>query len=223
MDLDDLAGIKASFQLVPERRYPVPEGFLAEIRSRGFEINIHDLTHDGKLFSSHKRFLRLAEQINAYAKRYRALGFRSGGLYRKQDWFAALEFSYDMSVPSVAHLEPQQGGCCSLMPFFIGRILELPLTTIQDYSMFHILNDYSIDVWRRQIDSITEKHGLVSFIVHPHYIIAKRARATYRALLEHLVQMRDERGLWIALPREVDRWWRERSQMTVVSDGSGWR
>src|SRR2546427_11913316 len=109
------------------------------------------------------------------------------------------------------------------MPFFIGRILELPLTTIQDYSLFHILNDYSIELWKRQIDSITEKHGLASFLVHPDYVIEKRARTTYQALLEHLAQMREERKLWIALLREVDRWWRERSQMIVICDGGRWR
>jgi len=78
-------------------------------------------------------------------------------------------------------------------------------------------------LWKRQIASITEKHGLASFLVHPDYVIEKRARTTYQALLEHLAQMRQERKMWIALPCEVDRWWRERSQMTVVGDGSRWR
>jgi hypothetical protein len=223
MDLDDSAGIKSSFQIVPEERYPVPEGLLEEVRNRGFEINIHDLNHDGHLFSSREEFLRRAERINGYARKYRALGFRSGALYRNPAWMGTLEFSYDMSFPSVAHLDAQRGGCCSLMPFFIGRTLELPLTAIQDYALFHILNDYSIDLWKRQIAFITEKHGLTSFLVHPDYVIEKRARTTYRALLEHLAQMREERKIWIALPREVDRWWRERSQMEVVCDGSRWR
>src|SRR2546428_5874265 len=162
MDLDDSVGIKSAFEIVPEQRYPVPDGFLEEILTRGFEINIHDLNHDGRLFASHRGFLRRAERINGYGRKYRALGFRSGGLYRNQDWYEALDFSYDMSVPSVAHLEPQRGGCCSLMPFFIGRILELPLTTTQDYSLFHILNDYSIGLWKRQLATISEHHGLAS-------------------------------------------------------------
>ena len=223
MDLDDSAGIKSSFEIVPEGRYPVPEEFLEEIRHRGFEINIHDLKHDGHLFANRTDFFRWAERINAYGRKYRARGFRSGGLYRNQTWYSALDFSYDMSVPNVAHLEPQRGGCCSLMPFFIGQILELPLTMVQDYSLFHILNDYSIDLWKQQLDLITENHGLASFLIHPDYVIEKRARATYQTLLEHLARMREERGIWIALPGEVDRWWRERSRMSVVHDGSRWR
>jgi len=94
---------------------------------------------------------------------------------------------------------------------------------IQDYSLFHILNDYSLDLWTRQLRAITENHGLASFIIHPDYVIEGRARAIYQALLEHLAKVREERKMWIALPREVDRWWRERSQMKVVTDGGRWR
>jgi len=128
-----------------------------------------------------------------------------------------------MSIPTVGHFDPQRGGSCSLMPFFIGKVLELPVTMIQDYSLFHILNDYSIELWTRQLSAITENHGLANFIVHPDYVIERRARATYQALLEHLAKVREERKMWIALPRKVDRWWRERSQMKIVADGNGWR
>ncbi len=223
MDLDDSAGIKSSFQIVPERRYPVTPSFLDGFRDRGFEINVHDLNHDGHLFASRDGFLQRVERINDYARQFGAVGFRSGNLYRNQQWFGALDFSYDMSVPNVAHLDPQRGGCCTVLPFFIGKLLELPLTTTQDYSLFHVLNDYSLDLWKRQITLVTEKHGLVSFIVHPDYVIDKRARATYQALLAHLVRLRDAGALWIPLPREVDQWWRERSEMTVVANGTGWR
>ena len=37
MDFDDQFGIKGSFQVVPEKRYTVPESYLESIRSRGFE------------------------------------------------------------------------------------------------------------------------------------------------------------------------------------------
>ena len=222
MDLDDAYGIKSSFQIVPEGRYPVSKGFLNTIQSRGFEIDIHDLNHDGHLFSDRERYLRRAERINRYSREYGAAGFRSAALYRNLDWFEALDFSYDMSVPSVGHLEAQRGGCCSAMPFFIGKILELPVTTTQDYSLFHILNHYSIDLWKRQLALIMEKHGLASFIVHPDYVFEHRARDTYKALLAYLSQLRSEGKIWIALPREVDHWWRERSQMRLSRRGNKW-
>jgi hypothetical protein len=222
MDLDDAYGIKASFQIVPEERYTVSERFLSGIRGRGFEVNIHDLNHDGHLFSSPEQFLDRAERINQYGRAFGAAGFRSAVLYRNLDWFGALDFSYDMSVPSVGHLEPQRGGCCSVTPFFIGKMLELPVTTTQDYSLFHILNQYSIDLWKREIALITKRHGLVSFITHPDYLREPRARTIYMSLLAHLARLALEGTVWCALPRDVNQWWRERSQMRLTRRDHGW-
>src|SRR5580700_1216598 len=223
MDVDDSFGIKASFQIVPEERYGVSAAFLNSIRDRGFEVAIHDLNHDGHLYKDREQFLRRAAKINAYGEQYGAEGFRAAVLYRKQQWYDALQFSYDMSVPNVAHLDPQQGGCCTVMPYFIGNILELPVTTTQDYMLFHILNDYSIDLWKQQTELIMEKHGFMNFIVHPDYITELEERKTYETLLSYLSQLRSERNVWIPLPREVDQWWRQRSQMRIVREGNGWR
>ena len=107
-------------------------------------------------------------------------------LYRDLDWFGALEFSYDMSVPNVAHLDPQRGGCCTVLPYFVGDLLEIPVTTTQDYMLFHLLGDYSLDLWKAQIREILEKNGLVSFIVHPDYVVEQKAMHVYRDLLSYL-------------------------------------
>jgi hypothetical protein len=222
MDLDDSYGYKASFQVVPEKRYEVPDAYIQEIRGRGFEVNIHDLNHDGNLYRNREEFLRRAAKINAYARLFRADGFRAGSLYRNPEWFDAFEFSYDMSMPNVAHLEPQRGGCCTIMPFFIGRILELPLTTAEDYSLFHVLNEFSIDLWKQQFELITNRHGMASFITHPDYLLELRARKTYETLLSYLSGRTAIDKVWQALPGEVDRWWRARSQMQLVSRGSDW-
>jgi hypothetical protein len=222
MDLDDSFRIKSAFQIVPETRYSANETLFNEFRTRGFELSVHDLKHDGELFRNEEEFRRRAEQINLYAKEFGTRGFRSGAMYRRQEWYEAFDLSYDMSVPNVAHLEPQRGGCCTVMPYFIGAILELPLTTIQDYSLLHILGDYSIDLWKQQIEIVMKRHGLVSFIVHPDYIIEKRARGVYVDLLEHLAIVRENKGLWIALPSEIDQWWRNRNQMNLVKVGETW-
>ena len=223
MNLDDQFSVKSSFQIVPESRYDVHEGFLDSFRARGFEINVHDLNHDGALFQGKDEFVRRAGEINRYAKRFEAQGFRSGALYRNLQWYDSFDFSYDMSVPNVAHLDPQRGGCCTVMPYFVGKILELPLTTIQDYSLFHILRTYSIDLWKQQIALITKRNGLLSFITHPDYLIDKRAQAVYVALLSHLVQLQGQGKLWLTLPKEVNRWWRNRHEMRLVRHRNSWQ
>lgn len=223
MDLDDSFGIKSAFQLVPDVRGESSSGLRERLRGRGFEVNLHDLSHDGYLFQNREQFLERAEQINQYARQLQCRGFRSGAMYREQRWYDAFEFSYDMSVPNAAHLEPQRGGCCTVMPYFVGNILELPLTTTQDYSLFHILGEYSTALWERQIDLLLAKHGLISFITHPDYLSEKRARAVYTDLLTRLQRLRAEHRVWIALPGDVDRWWRSRHLMTLVPHGGSWR
>jgi hypothetical protein len=222
MDLNDEFGIPASFQIVPERRYQVSASFLEELKSRGFEVNVQDLNHDGRLYWEYEAFKDRAESINRFGRDFGAAGFRAAILYRNQEWYKHLDFEYDMSVPNVAHLDPQRGGCCTVMPYFIGDILELPVTTTQDHSLFHILKDYSIDLWRKQIGLILKQHGLISFIVHPDYIIGAREQAAYRSLLAELSKLRSEKNVWIAQPNEVNRWWRARAAMKLVCSGGQW-
>ena len=222
IDLDDKYGIKASFQVIPEKRYEISDKYVCEIRRRGCEFNIHDLNHDGSLYRERAEFVRRAARINGYVRRYNTRGFRAGAMYRNQEWYDVFDFSYDMSVPNVAHLEPMRGGCCTVMPYFIGKIVELPLTAVQDYSLFHILNDYSIDLWKHQMELIRKRNGLMSFIAHPDYLIERRARNVYEMLLDYLRGMVARENIWAALPGEVDRWWRARSQMKLVSRGQQW-
>jgi hypothetical protein len=222
MDINSSFGINASFQIIPEQRYTVSPEFLDSIRNRGFEVAVHDLNHDGKLFRDHEQFIERAAKINDYGKEFRADGFRAGVLYRKQVWFDALKFSYDMSVPNVANLDPQRGGCCTVMPYFLGNILEIPVTATQDYTLFFILDSYSIDLWKQQIGLIMENHGLLSFIVHPDYIGNARESDIYKALLTYLVRLREEKGVWSTTPREVNRWWRQRAGMNLVERNGQW-
>lgn len=223
MDIDDSFGIRSSFQIVPQERYIVPQDFLEQFGERGFEVCVQDLNHDGRLFDDPGAFHARAALINHYAQEFGALGFRSAVLYRKPEWLEHLNFSFDMSMPNVAHLDPQRGGCCTVTPYFIGQVLELPLTTIQDYTLFHILKDRSLELWTLQLDLILAKNGLASFLVHPDYIMEPETREVYQGLLAMLNEVRTRPRAWFALPREVDEWWRARAGMTVVRDGSSWR
>src|SRR5262249_9163875 len=156
--------------IVPEKRYRVNTAFLDDIRSRGHEINIQDLNHDGRLFENRARFESRVRVINRYGRIFGARGFRSAVLYRNPHWLDMLEFEYDIPMPNVAHVEPQRGGCCTVFPYFIGGVLELPVTTTQDYTLFYILRQHNLDLWKTQANAIMEKHGLIHFITHPDYL-----------------------------------------------------
>jgi hypothetical protein len=81
-----------------------------------------------------------------YGREYSADGLRAGVPYRKQAWYDALDFACNMSVPNVAHLDPQPVGCCTVMPYFIGNILELPVTSTRAYTLFNILKEHSTEL-----------------------------------------------------------------------------
>ena len=223
MDLDNEFGFRSAFQIVPEKRYEVTDSFLQEFRTRNFEVNVHDLNHDGNLFREVEEFRRRAERINQHLVRFGTRGFRSGALYRQLDWYKAFNISYDMSVPNVGHLEPQGGGCCTTMPYFVGNILEIPVTETQDYSLFHILNEYSIDLWKLQTETILQGNGLISLITHPDYLIGHKARSTYRQLLAYLAETCKAENVWATLPADIDRWWRMRHHMELVRVGDSWQ
>jgi hypothetical protein len=222
MDIDDSYGIKASFQVVPESRYEVSPAYLEGIRRRGFEVNVHDFNHDGNLYRDYEEFRRRAARIEEYRKIFGARGFRAGVLYRNIDWFDLLHFEYEMSVPNVAHLDPQHGGCCTTFPYFIGDLLEIPVTMTQDYSLFNILRHYTLDLWESQMEAIRRKHGVMSCIVHPDYICNEPEQKVYRSLLARLAELRKTAGVWTPLPGELNQWWRQRSRMKLVRYGGAW-
>lgn len=222
MELNEEAGIKASFQFVPQHRYHVPKELLEEVRMRGFEVNLHGLDHKGNLFGHREDFLRHSQAIIHCMGEFETEGFRSPCMYRHPEWCQELRISYDMSTPNVAHLDPQPGGCCTVFPYFIGRVLELPLTTTQDYTLFRVLGEYSTALWKQQMELIAARHGLASFNIHPDYILAPAALPVYRELLQLLSEAAASGGAWISLPGEVNEWWRQRARMTLAQKNGRW-
>ncbi len=215
MDLDAAHGFRSSFELIPERRYEVPAGLLDEIRARGFEVNLHGLYHDGRLFDEHGEFLRRAARINEIARAWGARGFRAPVAYRRLDWFGALDaFDYDMSVPNSGRLEAQRGGCCTVFPWFLGHLVELPLTTVQDYALINILGTPTLDIWKEQVAAIIARGGLISFVLHPDYVQSGAGRRLLDQFLPWMRGVCDRERVWCALPRDAADWWRHRAGLS---------
>lgn len=222
LELEREHGIRSAFALVPEERYEISAQVVCAIRRAGGEVCIHGLNHDGRLFSSEQVFRSRMIAINRHAEKLGAKGFRSPIMYRNQAWYDGFTLSYDMSVPNVAHMDPQRGGCCSVFPYFIGDVVELPLTTTQDYSLYNILGCDPLEMWTTQMNSIIAKHGLVSFDIHPDYTVEPGRQLLYRELLRLMRRNSEERRMWLALPGEVDTWWRLRNSMSLVRESGTW-
>ena len=56
MRLEQERGFCSSFNFIPEGDYKVPSELRDELVRNGFEVGIHDLKHDGRLFLSRRAF-----------------------------------------------------------------------------------------------------------------------------------------------------------------------
>ncbi len=214
-------GFRSSWNFVPER-YSVDAGVLYGLVADGFEIGIHGFKHDGKLFNSRKIFDERMKKIKKYAIKWGAVGFRSPATHRNPDWMVGIPFEYDSSFPDADPYEPQPGGCLSIFPFFIGNLVELPITLAQDHTLFEILGYEDISIWKRKIDWIEKMNGMALVIVHPDYIRSGESRGEheesrypieyYEELLRYL---RKKDHYWHALPRDVAGWWRRRDNSEI--------
>ena len=215
-DLEEERGLRSSFNVVASW-YPVDEGVLRELRDRGFEIGVHGLRHDHSLFTTHEAFRRQLPAIEEAARAFEAVGFRSPSTHRVHEWLGELPLDYDCSVPHSDPLEPKPGGCCTLWPFFIGDVVEVPYTLPQDHTLFTVLGKTSVDDWLRQAGAIEQRHGLIQCLSHPDpgYLGDPDKRAIYAELLDALVERPQ---LWKPLPRELVDWWRRRDAGEPAGD-----
>ncbi len=217
IELEQRYGFRSCWNFVAEW-YPIPDGLFDEVRAAGCEIGLHGIKHDGKLFSSRESFEEGLTQIREYCERWGAVGFRSPATHRNADWMHELPVEYDSSFPDSDPFEPQAGGCCSIMPFRFGDVVELPITMMQDHTMFEILRDPGIDRWVEKAGWIIDNHGLICINVHPDYVVEQRFLDRYETFLAHMAERRD--AIWAALPRDAARWWRQRDGLSVGADGA---
>jgi hypothetical protein len=68
-----------------------------------------------------------------------------------------------------------------------------------------------------------QKHGLLSFIIHPDYVVRPREQNIFKELLAYLVRLKEEKGVWTTTPSELNRWWRQRAEMSLVEEAGKWR
>ena len=214
MRLEQEYGFRSSFNLIPLGGYQVPAALREELQRNGFEVGIHDLRHDGKLYWSREIFSKNAKRINEYLKEWGVSGFRSGFMLHNLDWLGDLDIKYDCSTFDTDPFEPQPDGAQTIFPFWVSRAdgsgyVELPYTLPQDSTMFFLLRERTIDIWKRKIDWIVERGGMVLLNVHPDYVafghkVGRREfpAAHYQELLAYI---RDKYAgqFWPALPREV--------------------
>jgi glycosyltransferase involved in cell wall biosynthesis len=221
-ELEMELGFRSSFNFVPEGEYRVSDSLRKHLLLNGFEVGVHDLHHDGSLYRSRRRFSREAKKINHYVERWEAEGFRSGFMRHNLQWLDEVNVLYDSSTFDTDPFEPQPDGAETIFPFWVshdGRYgyVELPYTLPQDSTLFLLLQESSIDIWKRKLDWVAEKGGLALVNVHPDYMsfngqirVGEYSQQLYRDLLKYVANRYSDQ-CWFALPKEVARYFYART------------
>jgi len=216
-ELETDMGFRSSFNFVPEGEYRVSDSLRKHLLLNGFEVGVHDLHHDGSLYRSRKRFSREAKKINQYVEKWEAEGFRSGFMRHNLQWLDEVNVLYDSSTFDTDPFEPQPDGVETIFPFWVshdGRhgYVELPYTLAQDSTLFLLLQESSIDIWKRKLDWVAEKGGLALVNAHPDYMrfngqirVGEYSQQLYRDLLKYVANRYSDQ-CWFALPKEVARY-----------------
>jgi len=135
----------------------------------------------------------------------------------------ALDMEYCVSTFDTDPFEPQPEGASTIFPFWVEEessgkgFLELPYTLVQDFTLFVILQETDISVWKQKVDWIAEKGGMALLNSHPDYINfgtgtcgpEEYPLSRYVEFLDYL-RTRYCDCHWHALPSEVANFWYER-------------
>ena len=130
-ELEMELGFRSCFNFIPEGDYAVPSTLRTWLVEHGFEVGVHDLYHDGKLFLTEKEFRRNVPRINHYLKDWDAAGFRSGFMLSELDWLHDLDIQYDCSTFDTDPFEPQPDGVSTIFPFWVPRNEKLKAETLK--------------------------------------------------------------------------------------------
>jgi hypothetical protein len=222
MDLENNYGFRSSFNFVPER-YEVSSDLRGVLKDEGFEVGVHGLVHDGKLYCSPEIFNSRAKRINHYLKNWGATGFRSPVMQRNLKWICKLNIDYDASTFDTDPFEPQSDGVNTIFPFWVNGssekrgYIELPYTLPQDFTLFILMKEKTIDIWKTKLDWVVENEGMALVNVHPDYMNFESKKCkreeypaeNYRNFLDYVTH-KYEGQYWHVLPRDIAQLWANR-------------
>lgn len=220
MDIEKRIGFRSSFNFVPEK-YNVSEQLLDSLREDGFEIGVHGLLHDGKLYSSKECFDERAIRINKFIKKWGAVGFRSPAMHCNLEWIKKLDIEYDCSTFDTDPFEPLPQGAGTIYPFWVKGCdnkvgyCELPYTLPQDFTLYIIMKEKTNKIWKNKLSWIVEKGGMALLNTHPDYMNFNGRKTNieeynvkyYADFLNH-IKNEHEGQYWHVKPKEISNFFR---------------
>ncbi len=219
MELDRSFGFRSSFNFVAEEYRLFPE-LRFYLEHQGFEVGIHGLRHNADLFRSKTTFQESAKRINWYLRDWQSVGFRAPSMYHNLEWIKDLDVIYDSSTFDTDPFEPQPDSVKTIFPFWVSGnhtqrgYIELPYTLPQDHTLFVVMGEKNVKIWKEKLDWIAENGGMALLIAHPDYMSfsGKKPPATeypskyYEEFLSYIRSKYDTQ-VWNVLPKYMAHFW----------------
>jgi glycosyltransferase involved in cell wall biosynthesis len=220
-------GFRSSLNFVPEGEYRLSAELRQTLDRAGFEVGIHGLEHDGMLYKSKATFAGKAARIREYLREWKSTGFRSPLMQHKLEWLHLLGVEYDESTFDTDPFEPQPDGAGTIFPFWVpgpngSGYVELPYSLPQDFTLFAVLREQNIDIWKRKLDWVAAHGGMALLNTHPDYMCFdgnEKGRdefpVSFYTEFLHYVRENYEGVYWPALPHEVSRFYRKEVELPL--------
>jgi peptidoglycan/xylan/chitin deacetylase (PgdA/CDA1 family) len=201
LPIEEAHGARSTSFVVPSA-WPLDHDLLAEAQTRGHELGIHGFDHANRTAFAPPDVRR--ERLlagRALADRYQMDGYRAPSLLRTSELLADLDgmYRFDSSIPTSGGLFPvPNNGCATARPFYIGGVLEIPVSMPRDGSLQFL--GYSpaeiLALWQRCAGQIARSGGVVVLLTHceDHFSGGRRMLEVYAAFLDWLSA--DERFTW---------------------------
>lgn len=219
-EIEKAHGIKSSWNIL-SHKYAIDTKKIKSLKEEGCEIGLHGYNHDNTL-----PFLKSGEIRNRISKAREIInkfgidGFRSPSLLRNERLLNLLSdyFSYDSSTCDTDIFSPvaMRSGVCTVFPFFINNMVEIPITIPQDWRLIRLKKNKNqiFDIWKLKIDFIRKVDGCAVLLTHPdtHIFGNDEYLGVYDRILKYATKRDD---VWKALPYEIANWWKERKNSGI--------
>jgi hypothetical protein len=113
----------------------------------------------------------------------------------------------------------------TIFPFWIAKdstqegYLEIPYTLPQDFTLFILMKEKNIEIWKKKLDWIVRQGGMALINTHPDYMNFEGKNLGpedypaeyYKELLEYVISTYDEQ-YWHVLPKELAHYWTHKAE-----------
>jgi len=199
--------VKSSWSIV-SNHYKIDFNLFDNLIKDGDEVLLHGYNHDNKLvYLTKKGMKKRFVKMDRLRRRYGIKGFRSPCLLRNKllyDTLGKMGYLYDSSAidTEMNSQVAERNGCCTIFPYMINNLVEIPLTLPQDSTL--LTKGYSgkriLDIWINKLSFIRGLGGVAVINTHPEpHLIGGRA-VIYDQFISYIKKDRDA---WITTMGEL--------------------